>query len=296
MQYLRINGELRPDNAFDLAPMYQTDDASGAIQNPDSEIRATILDSNGDLLLEHRLPVREYCVFGGQSSDMLAIGGAVPLPKGGMRIQFYRGSVLLGEKELTQSRFKVELLWQPGRTASGVQQISWKASGDDRQKASYRLQYSNNNGRDWVTIAVTGSARKASVDINTLPGGGSCRFAVLASAGLTNQRVRSERFKVPLKPCGVTIVAPLDGQTVDRDDPVSLIGSACYLETRKMETKQLAWHSSIDGKLGTGAVLDGVTLSPGKHTLTMTAGDGRRKGQATIEVTVRSRRRRASAG
>ena len=296
MQYLRINVELRRDNAFDLAPIYQTDDASGAIQNPDSEVRATILDSNGNLLLEHRLPAREYCVFGGSSSDMLAIGGAVPLPKDAARIQFYRGSVLLSEQELMPSQLKVELLWQPGRVVSGIEQISWKTSGDDRQKATYRLQYSNNNGRDWLTVAVTGAARKASVDIDTLPGGGSCRFAVLASAGLTNQRVRSEPFKVPLKPCGITIISPLDGQTVDRDDPVSLIGSACYLETRQMETKRLGWHSSIDGTLGAGPVLDGVRLSPGKHTLTMTAGDGRRKGQASVEVTVRSRRRRASNG
>jgi len=88
----------------------------------------------------------------------------------------------------------------------------------------------------------------------------------------------------PLVPA-VTITAPADGTTVDEGTAVTFTGTAIDAPDGDISA-DLAWESTIDGPIGTGATFD-VVLSPGTHTITASVTDSHgNTGTASITVTV----------
>jgi hypothetical protein len=86
----------------------------------------------------------------------------------------------------------------------------------------------------------------------------------------------------------VAIAAPADGTTVNAGAPVDLSGTASDLEDGDLAA-QIAWSSDVDGALGMGGSVTGVSLSTGVHVITasVTDGDGA-AGSDTITLTVQS--------
>ncbi|MFA6450330.1 MAG: prealbumin-like fold domain-containing protein, partial [bacterium] len=70
-----------------------------------------------------------------------------------------------------------------------------------------------------------------------------------------------------------TIATPADNATVVAGNAVALTGGAVDCEDGNLTGAALAWTSSIDGALGTGAALSLTTLSIGTHTITLKATD-----------------------
>ena len=65
------------------------------------------------------------------------------------------------------------------------------------------------------------------------------------------------------------------------------MGSAQDSEDGQIQDASLEWESSIDGLLGTGSNLDIKDLSPGVHTIQLTATDSMDKtGTASVQVTI----------
>jgi leucyl aminopeptidase len=83
----------------------------------------------------------------------------------------------------------------------------------------------------------------------------------------------------------VSISSPAADQTLPGSRQVQLAGSASDPEDGSISDR-LAWSSSVDGALGTGATRS-VTLSPGVHTITAAVADsGGATGTATASVTI----------
>ncbi len=84
----------------------------------------------------------------------------------------------------------------------------------------------------------------------------------------------------------VSISAPSNGATLTLGMPVTLTGTATDTEDGALMGASLAWSSSRDGALGTGASLS-ATLTQGVHVLTLTATDTMSAtGSASITVSV----------
>lgn len=83
----------------------------------------------------------------------------------------------------------------------------------------------------------------------------------------------------------VSILAPADGSHVRLGQPVILAGRADTPEDGALTGDALTWSSDRDGVLGTGETLDARSLSPGDHTITLTAraSDGL---QSTASITL----------
>jgi leucyl aminopeptidase len=83
----------------------------------------------------------------------------------------------------------------------------------------------------------------------------------------------------------VTITAPAADQSLPGSRAVQLAGTAADAEDGAISDR-LAWTSSVDGALGTGATRS-VTLSPGVHTITAAVQDSAgATGSAMASVTV----------
>ncbi|MFZ5439062.1 MAG: PKD domain-containing protein [Myxococcota bacterium] len=88
------------------------------------------------------------------------------------------------------------------------------------------------------------------------------------------------------RPPSVTITAPQNGATLTLGAATTLTGSATDVEDGPLSGAALAWSSSRDGALGTGASL-AVTLTQGVHVLTLTATDSMSAtGTASVTVSV----------
>jgi len=84
----------------------------------------------------------------------------------------------------------------------------------------------------------------------------------------------------------VAISAPADGATSTETDSVTFTGSATDSEEGDLSAS-LAWTSSLDGSIGSGASFSLTTLSPGIHLITASLSDGGgAPGSASISVTV----------
>src|SRR5581483_6137227 len=84
----------------------------------------------------------------------------------------------------------------------------------------------------------------------------------------------------------VAITSPAAGTTFAPRETVPLAATAADLEDGDLGAA-IAWTSSLDGALGTGATLPIGTLRSGAHTITATATDaGGRSASATVGITV----------
>ena len=70
----------------------------------------------------------------------------------------------------------------------------------------------------------------------------------------------------------LTIDTPADGEAVMVGEPLVLTGTATDTEDGDLSA-QIAWTSSVDGVLGTGASLTLTNLSSATHTLTANVTD-----------------------
>ncbi|MEO8334225.1 MAG: PKD domain-containing protein [bacterium] len=96
-------------------------------------------------------------------------------------------------------------------------------------------------------------------------------LTVTSIGGLTNSIAK--QVAVPGVPPTVTITAPGSGDVFPQGGSVSFVGSATDSDGDALVGSSLVWTSSVDGQLGVGATTSSSTLTPGVHTITLTATD-----------------------
>jgi hypothetical protein len=85
----------------------------------------------------------------------------------------------------------------------------------------------------------------------------------------------------------VTITSPQNGATFGFGETITFSGSAKDFGTGELTGSALVWTSSIDGEIGTGETFTKNDLSPGIHTITLSATNSNNQtGEATRTITV----------
>ena len=112
------------------------------------------------------------------------------------------------------------------------------------------------------------------LDTTTIAGSDQARLRVMATDGVNTDQATSAAFQVERKgPRLVAILMPEDGQMYAPDELVELQGPAWDEEDGNLSDAALTWTDNISGTLGTGEWLYVPSLSPGWHTITLTATD-----------------------
>ena len=154
--------------------------------------------------------------------------------------------------------------WNRART------VSWEASDADGNPLTFTVQYSDDGGDTWTTLASRLTGSKFDVDARLLTGSRDCRVRVIASDGLNSTQVTSGRFGVDrhrptaeidlAERIAGTRQARLQATVTDADD-----GTAT--------AQRAVWRSNRDGVLGRGDSIVTGALSAGRHTITLTLTD-----------------------
>jgi len=119
--------------------------------------------------------------------------------------------------------------------------------------------------------------------IATIIASGGTSTSVSDSSGSSNSSSSSGSSTAPT----VTITSPSDGSSYNSGQYVNFTGYAIDSSGKAITGSGLIWTSNIDQRLGTGNTLESVSLSTGKHEITLMATDSNGNSSSkTINVTM----------
>jgi hypothetical protein len=166
--------------------------------------------------------------------------------------------------------------------------VSWTASDPDGDELVFHVDFSPDDGVSWeaVALGVTGNG----VDIyreNLLSTQNQGRFRVWASDGIhTSSDTSDAGFTITTRAPDLTIVSPLDGSVIARQQTINLQAVAYSDVAGFLDGANVRWVSNLDGLLATGAQATVTDLSEGVHTVIVRATDGKRDSFANFQVIV----------
>ena len=266
LEWLNMADGLSPDSNFELVQV----DAAGAVLATQPILSAS---DNHDATVH---------VFG-QWLPMAANVAA-------LQIRDATSGAVVAERVASANAPSVTLLVPNGgeQLAAG-DVIEWTANDNDGDTLTFTLRYSRDGGTSWRMIAMDldqSSYTLTTDDLAAMPGSDNGRIQVIANDGFHSA---SDMSDGPLSTPGSApqpyILNPPRDLTLLAGEPVNLVASASDAEDGFLEGDALVWRSDRDGELGRGRSLDAAGLSPGTHTITLTATDSSGK-SATAEVAV----------
>jgi hypothetical protein len=162
--------------------------------------------------------------------------------------------------------------------------ITWQAERHERELA-YVVDYSNDGGATWRTVAPSQTSTHPTVDLRRVPGGERCLFRVLATSGIRTAAATTSPFEVPRKRRKALIASPPDGDSVKAGEPLVLVGGGFSPDYGLSAAEEVVWTSDVDGVIGRGLVATAPALSPGPHTIRVAVPDGEgRSSSARVRV------------
>ena len=135
----------------------------------------------------------------------------------------------------------------------------------------YQLYYSADGQNTWVPAGGMTSDSSLTIDARELPATDDLAFRLVAADPFRSAEARLPGFRVSNRAPVVNLESPRAGDAAPEAATWVLAASVFDVEDGAITTGE--WRSSRDGVLGTNAVLTGVHLSAGAHTLTFTAQD-----------------------
>lgn len=162
-----------------------------------------------------------------------------------------------------------------GETLSSTTTVTWNGTDANLDDIlTYTLLYSTDNGATWTAVASGLQDQRYTVEPERLAGSNDAIFRVIATDGVNTGQDDSDRtFEVPNNAPDVGIVAPADGSHFGSSRSIVLVGRARDVEQGELGDSALEWSSSIDGPIGPGRATSVTQLTPGLHTITLSATD-----------------------
>ncbi len=259
---------------------------------PDGSYEVRLYGAEDEILYQ-----RSFGLFEGSKADTTSEGSvvlALPAVEGLQEIAFLFQGTQIGSITPSANPPEVQLLTPaPGESwgEGGQQRIAWEASDADGDILTFNVQYSQDGGETWRSLAprVQG-ATSIEVDSSSFPGGAT-QFRVLASDGFHSTSSEGEgAIEVSRKAPQIHLALPEDGFTYSAGEAVVFRGFAADMEDQPLADSSFAWNSNLDGALGAGRTLWGLDLTPGEHeiTLTVTDSDGMTASES-VQIEVLSR-------
>jgi len=251
-----------------------------------------LLDSGGGTLLSQAILTSSLST---DASDLAFFGLAIPWVEGAAQIQLtqnFTTPVVVHAQSVSLHAPTVTLLSpNGGETLAEPLTIIWEAADLDGDRLFYTVQYSDNNGYTWNTLAADYISKTLLIEPESLPGSiGQSLIRVIASDGIqTGSDVSDAAFSLAKHTPRVSIDQPADNTEYILGEPVFLIGSAFDLEDGYLDGTQFEWSIQGKGVVGMGARIGVYDLPVGDYAITLESADSDGStARQTIIVHVRS--------
>jgi hypothetical protein len=158
--------------------------------------------------------------------------------------------------------------------AKSTQSLTWNGSSLDGLPLTYSIYYSNDGGTGWTILASDLTTPSYSVIVDSMAGGSDVRFRVVASDGVnTGFDETPATITIPNHPPQPIISDPTLNSYHIPGDLIVFHGIATDMEDGTLPDSAMNWSDSVQGGLGMGPTVPINHLTPGKHTITLTATD-----------------------
>jgi hypothetical protein len=287
-QYLYVAGHINPDGTaafFPFEVISSTENRTSV--PPGAGFRLSLQDGAGNVLAGydfHPLVTHE------DPNEPVGFSLIIPYDPAMKKVILYQDIAMLAERTASANAPQVTLLSpNNGEDWSGTQTITWQASDVDNDPLTYTVEYSADAGQSWTPLNTGLTTTSLQVNFDDVPGSDNALVRVSASDGMnTTADVSDATFRVPRKGPQVTITQPADNATYLESVPFMVSADAFDWEDGPLANPEsYTWSSDRDGALGTGSWLVLSTLTPGEHTLTVTATDANgNSASASLHVTI----------
>lgn len=250
----------------------------GGVTDTTGPLMIAAVDAAGQRLATSALSV-DFDLPGGKGEPALHLteapfGGVIRFPVGTTAFHLISGDTRLLEVPVSPNAPVVaNVSLGVGSVFNGVTSISWTGTDGDANPLRYTVEYNPDvtaaHNYYGVLVADIQDARWTE-DFADLPGGNHARIRITATDGINSTSADSEEFRVPFKAPDVAI-RPLAGSIVQQGMPVVLNADVEDLQDSALPDASLVWASDVSGRLGTGEILVVRNLTPGQHTITLTA-------------------------
>jgi len=170
--------------------------------------------------------------------------------------------------------------------------LSWTGADGDGDSLTYKVYYSIDAGQSYEPLMLETTSTSTTVQASRLLGSDTARFAVSVSDGLRSGFAESAVFRVAKHAPQVQVESPGSGAVLAESQGFVLEASGYDKEDGSLGFNAFSWASSIDGSLGVGrsVVMSADQLTPGAHTITVTATDSTGlTATATVNITITTR-------
>lgn len=267
---------------------YRLDDLSLTYQPSEGPYQIELQDNSGQALFIHRFALAEA----EEENVWGTFAEVLPFDPATAQIVLKQGDTTLWTKSVSTQAPQVTITApNGGEVITGTVDLTWEATDPDGDALRYMIQYSNDGGSSWQSIAVDLTDTHYALDSNYIAGSNEALIQVTASDGVNTAQDRSDTtFTVLRKAPEVQIIEPAFTSTQTVAISLQLVGYGYDVEDGLLDGNSLTWSSDRAGVLGTGRTLAIDHLSPGEHRLTLTAvdSDGNQR-QATRIITAAHR-------
>lgn len=288
--YLIVSGVIFNDDTAAFDPMWIRT-ANIPEQNPSSGTTYCIEAQNAahNALTQYcfDLDFRNYET--GEASGADGFSFMLPYSTSIARIALMKGTTELTSREVSAHSPTVSVIYPNGGeswNATNMYTITWNANDSDGDSLAFNVYYSS-DGLQWLPLGIDIPDMQLTIDASELPGSSRARVRVEVSDGVNTTTDESDTiFTVGSKAPQTTIVSPGNNEAGVSGTLLLFSGYSYDVEDGLLGDSSLSWSSSIDGSLGSGSSVL-ASLSPGQHTITLTATDsGGQTGSNQITINV----------
>ena len=269
--YLVATGIIRTDDTVKLS-FRQLTFPSGTYDHAGTgPYSLELQDSDGANLFVRRFELRDV----DRSFESSLFTEILPFPAGTTRILLKHEDVVL-ETIPVSANAPVVTVTSPngGESWSGEQTITWTAADADGDALTLDVLYSTDAGENWSAIAIGLDQNSYVWDTDEAPGSDQMLIRVLATDGVnTGQDNSDSPFTVAEKSPAPAILSPPDNASFFLNEWIPFEGYAFDPEDGPLADDSLSWSSDVDGVVASGREVALDNLSPGEHTITLTAED-----------------------
>jgi hypothetical protein len=288
-KYLYVAGRINPDGIASFLPFEILSSTEPRTEvPPGGAYQLALYDGRGSVLAQHDF---EPSQTHHRADEPLLFSLIVPYDPAVKSVILYHDKKQLAERKASPTAPQITLLApNGGETWSGGQTIAWQASDADNDALTYTVEYSTDGGGRWTPLNTDLNANSLAVNFDDVPGSDNALVRVSATDGMNTTTDQSDAsFSVPRKGPQVTLEEPAEGATYVQKVPFMASASAFDWEDQSLtDATAFRWTSNRDGELGSGPWIVLASLSPGLHTLTVTALDSdHNAASASVHIMIR---------
>lgn len=158
-----------------------------------------------------------------------------------------------------------------GESLADTVRVRWSGSDIDGGQLYYWLMYSKDSV--WTPVAMDLVDTTYLVNLQSLPGGTTCKFKVIVTDGMNSSSDESDGdFGSGNKAPYIVISNPVDSAIYSVDREISFNAGVYDAEDGALDDTTLKWVSSVSGLFATGQNVS-ASLPLGNHTIYLTGHD-----------------------